>query len=168
MPDDTQPKPEPTPYQVWAAKMEKDNVILKQSGRIMECVRKIEELDDSFDTKRKEILDIVADVERWHHRLDQAIEEWKIRKQDLFVQHFTTPLMDRGNKALATYLRTRRYRSVSLRSMDPARTKAQELMERMEREAADYAERNNPPSPQPENETQETSTPEAPAATGQE
>ena len=101
-------------------------------------------------------LDAIVDVERWMARLDQAVEEWKIRKQDLFIQHFTTPLMDRGSKTIANYIRTRRFRAVSLRSQDAVRTQAQAILERIEKEAQ-----------QPENnETQESVPPENPAAPG--
>lgn len=157
MPDESQPPPEPTPHQQWMDRMGKDNAILALSAKIVECTRNLEELDDDFDKTRKHMLEIIADVERNHHQLDKAVEEWKIRKQDLFVQHFTTPLMDRSNKALAGYFNARRYRSVSLRSQDPARIQAQALMERIEKEAASK-------QPPKANETQETSTPENPAA----
>lgn len=136
MPDDTQPPPEPTAYQQWMARMENDNTILTLSAKIVECTRNLEELDDDFDKTRKHMLEIIADVERNHHQLDKAVEEWKIRKQDLFVQHFTTPLMDRSNKALASYFNARRYRSVSTRAQDPARAQAQALIERIEKESA--------------------------------
>lgn len=136
MPDDTQPPPEPTAYQQWMARMENDNTILTLSAKIVECTRNLEELDDDFDKTRKHMLEIIADVERNHHQLDKAVEEWKIRKQDLFVQHFTTPLMDRSNKALASYFNARRYSSVSTRAQDPARAQAQALIERIEKESA--------------------------------
>ena len=156
MSDNTQP-PEPTPGQQCESLMGGDSAILRLSARIIECNAKLEELDGQFEAARKQMLDTIVDVERWMARLDQAVEEWKIRKQDLFVQHFTTPLMDRSNKALAGYFNARRYRSVSLRSQDRARIQAQALMERIEKEAASK-------QPPKANETQETSTPENPAA----
>lgn len=156
MPDDTQPPPDPTPGQQWESLMGGDGAILKLSTRIIECNTKLEELDAQFETARKQMLDAIVDVERWMARLDQAVEEWKIRKQDLFIQHFTTPLMDRGSKTIANYIRTRRFRAVSLRSQDAVRTQAQAILERMEKEAQ-----------QPENnETQESVPPENPAAPG--
>ena len=153
MPDDTQPPPEPTAYQQWMARMENDNTILTLSAKIVECTRNLEELDEDFDKTRKHMLEIIADVERNHHQLDKAVEEWKIRKQDLFVQHFTTPLMDRSNKALAGYFNARRYRSVSTRAQDPARAQAQALIERIEKESASKQQQ----SPKP-NESQEART----------
>lgn len=158
MPDNTQPS-EPTPGQQWESLMGGDSAILKLSARITECNAKLEELDGQFEAARKQMLDTIVDVERWMARLDQAVEEWKIRKQDLFIQHFTTPLMDRGNKAISNYVRTRRFRAVSLRSQDAVRTQAQALLERMEKESTDPQQS----SPQP-NETQETRQPENPAA----
>ena len=155
MPDNTQPS-EPTPGQQWESLMGGDGAILKLSTRIIECNTKLEELDAQFETARKQMLDAIVDVERWMARLDQAVEEWKIRKQDLFIQHFTTPLMDRGSKTIANYIRTRRFRAVSLRSQDAVRTQAQAILERIEKEAQ-----------QPENnETQESVPPENPAALG--
>ena len=62
--------------------------------------------------------------------------------------------MDRGNKAISNYVRTRRFRAVSLRSQDAVRTQAQALLERMEKESTDPQQS----SPQP-NETQETRQP---------
>ena len=156
MPDDAQPPPDPTPGQQWESLMGGDGAILKLSTRIIECNTKLEELDAQFETARKQMLDAIVDVERWMARLDQAVEEWKIRKQDLFIQHFTTPLMDRGSKTIANYIRTRRFRAVSLRSQDAVRTQAQAILERIEKEAQ-----------QPENnETQESVPPENPAALG--
>lgn len=166
MPDESElPPPDATPYQKWLDKMYGDLVILKLSGRIMDCVRKIEETDEEFDKTRKHLFDLVADAERWSHKLDQAIEDWKIRKQDLFCQHVTTPLMDRGNKAAAKYIQSRRYRSVSLRSQDPARVQAKALLDRMERESAEtMAQQAATQSPPPDNESPTSPSPASPEA----
>ena len=126
--------PELTPYQKWRQQMEADNQILKLSGDIMEAVRSIESCDEQFNVHREAMLDLIAVSERASIKLDKAIEKWKERKQELFVQHMAMPLMDRSVNAIDKYMRRRRYRSISTRANDPAKIQAQALMEKFERE----------------------------------
>ena len=151
-----EPSPELTPYQKWRQQIEADNTILKLSGEIMEADRTLDACDEQFNEHRKAMLDCITAAERASLKLDRALEKWKERKQELFVQHMAMPLMDRSVNAIDKYMRRRRFRSISVRANDPAKIQAQKLMEQFERE--------NQPQSAPSSTTNEPTQDPSPAA----